>query len=97
MSSKKSICRYIAPECKKNAGIRLKKIKGQICGLQGMLEEDRNCREVLNQLHSVHKALDGVKKVILRNFVEQCASKRMKANVTSKDYDEIMEILFKYS
>jgi len=97
MHKKKPICRYIASENKKEAGIRLRRIEGQIRGLQEMLNDDRNCRDVLNQIVSVEKALEGVKKVILRNFVEQCASKRIKAKGTKEDYDEIMEVIFKYS
>ncbi|WMT58867.1 metal-sensitive transcriptional regulator [Truepera radiovictrix] len=52
---------------------RLKRIEGQVRGLQRMIEEERDCREVLTQLSGVRSALDAASDVILETYLEKCA------------------------
>ncbi|MDR1831269.1 MAG: metal-sensing transcriptional repressor [Fusobacteriaceae bacterium] len=49
--------------------LRLKRIEGQIRGVIHMIEEDRHCDDVLNQIASVKAALNGVSKVILETHI----------------------------
>lgn len=51
---------------------RLKRIEGQVRGLQRMIEEERDCREVLTLLAGVQSALDATGDVILESYLEQC-------------------------
>ena len=53
--------------------LRLRRIEGQIRGLQKMVEEDRRCPDILMQVASVQEALKGVSRELVRNHVEQCA------------------------
>jgi len=51
---------------------RLRRIEGQIKGLQRMLREERDCTEITQQLAAVHAALDGVAVGLLTAGLEHC-------------------------
>jgi DNA-binding FrmR family transcriptional regulator len=52
--------------------IRLRRIEGQIRGLQRMVEEGRDCAAILTQLMAVRAALDAVGRAIVREYTESC-------------------------
>ncbi|MEP6956913.1 MAG: metal-sensitive transcriptional regulator [Chthoniobacterales bacterium] len=51
---------------------RMKRIAGQVAGVQRMIEEDRYCVDILNQISAVRSALDAVGVALLTNHVECC-------------------------
>jgi DNA-binding FrmR family transcriptional regulator len=53
---------------------RLRRIEGQIRGLQRMLEDERDCEAVLTQLMAARAALDRVGLLVVNNYVRQCMS-----------------------
>lgn len=65
---------------KKEALARLKKIEGQIRGLEKMVEGKRYCVDILNQVAAVRRALDGVSMVLMKRHVQTCVSSAIKAN-----------------
>lgn len=75
---------------------RLSRIEGQTRGVARMLEEQRPCVEVLQQLASVQAALRGVTKDVLRNYLERCASDAIRSGDTTV-YDELMETIYKFA
>ena len=54
---------------------RLKRIEGQIRGLQKMVAEERECESVITQLAAVRSAIDGVGALVLNNYITICAPK----------------------
>lgn len=74
---------------------RLNRIEGQVRGISKMIEEQRACIQVLQQLASVQAALKGVTKEVLRNYLERCATDAIKSDDT-KVYDELMEAIYKF-
>ena len=54
---------------------RLKRIEGQIRGLQKMVVEERECESIVTQLAAVRSAIDGVGALILNNYIKICAPK----------------------
>jgi len=52
--------------------MRLKRIEGQIRGIQKMIGEDRSCENVVTQLAATRSAIDGVGSLILNNFMKIC-------------------------
>ncbi len=63
---------------------RLRRIEGQVRGLQKMIDEERYCADVLVQIASVQEALRGVGKVLLHNHLTHCAT----AAIRSGDPDD---------
>jgi CsoR family transcriptional regulator, copper-sensing transcriptional repressor len=52
--------------------VRLRRVEGQVRGLQRMLEDDRYCIDVLTQISSVTRALQGVAIELLDDHVRHC-------------------------
>lgn len=75
---------------------RLGRIEGQVRGVSRMLDEQRPCIEVLQQLASAQAALRGVTKEVLRNYLERCASDAIRSDDPGI-YDELMEAIYKFA
>jgi len=54
--------------------VRLRRIEGQVRGLQRIIEERRNCEEVITQLIAVRAALDRVGIIALQRHIDECVS-----------------------
>ena len=77
---------------------RLKRIEGQVRGIQKMVEADRYCADVLVQISAVHEALRGVGRELMRNHLKHCATAAMKGTVARADAmnDEILDLMYKH-
>lgn len=82
-----------------DAEARLKRIAGQVAGLQRMLSEDRYCVDVLLQVAAVRAALAEVGKVVLTNHVHTCLTDAVKSGA-SRDQraklDELIDVFSRY-
>jgi len=70
MDSSSSIRGYTAT--KPELGNRLRRIEGQVRGIEKMVEEDRYCIDVLTQISAVQAALDKVALGLLAGHAEHC-------------------------
>jgi len=52
---------------------RLKRIEGQVRGLQKMVSEERECESIVTQLAAVRSAIDSVGALVLNNYIKICA------------------------
>jgi len=78
---------------------RLRRIAGQIEGIAHMLEEDRDCVDVLLQIGSARAALGQAGKLVLQAHVETCVSEALvsgKAADRKQKLDELMEVFARY-
>jgi len=88
----------VDPALKDAALNRLRRIEGQVRGLQRMIEEERYCADVLTQVSSVHEALRGVARILFRNHLEHCAASAIRSGdpaQTDAMYDELVELLYR--
>jgi DNA-binding FrmR family transcriptional regulator len=78
---------------------RLRRIEGQVRGLQRMVEEDRYCTDTLTQISSVHEALRSVARELMRNHLKHCAAMAIKSSDADAEamYDELVEMMHKHS
>lgn len=76
---------------------RLKRIEGQVRGLQKMVEDDRYCADIMTQISSVHEALRAVGRELMKNHLRHCATKAIKAGDEQAGamYDEIVDLMYK--
>ena len=86
----------VDPEIKARNLTRLRRIEGQVRGLQKMIEEDRYCADVLTQISSVHEALRSVGKALMRNHLKHCATAAIKDG-NAEIYDELLDLMYKHS
>jgi DNA-binding FrmR family transcriptional regulator len=82
-------------ELQKDLQDRLSRIEGQVRGVARMLEGQRLCLEVLQQLASIQAALKGVTRTVLRNYLERCATDAIRSG-DDAIYDELMEAIYKF-
>ena len=77
---------------------RLRRIEGQVRGLQRMVEGDRYCADILVQISAVHEALRGVGRELMRNHLRHCATSAMKGTESQAAamHDEILELMYKH-
>ena len=88
----------VDPEIKHSIGTRLRRIEGQVRGLQKMVEEERYCADVLMQLSSVQEALRGVGRTLLHNHLKYCVTEAIRAQEPEHAdamYEELMELMYK--
>ena len=83
---------------RENITTRLSRIEGQVRGLKRMVDDDRYCGDILDQIHSVQKALKAVGRAITRNHLETCVTDAIRSgdeSAAQESYDEIMGLLEK--
>jgi len=88
---------HMDAEKKKAVQQRLRRIEGQIRGLQRMVDEDRYCGDILNQIASAQQALRSTGKIITRNHLETCVTDALRSGnpaAAERTYDEIMDLLY---
>ncbi len=59
---------------------RLKRIEGQLRGLQKMVAEERECESIVTQLAAVRSAIDSVGALVLNNYIKFCTPKGRKSD-----------------
>ena len=75
---------------------RLRRIEGQVGGLQRMVAEDRYCIDVLTQIAAVRAALHKVEEQVLRDHVSHCVADAFAAGDTDaqrRKVDELVDTL----
>ena len=87
----------VEPEIRDANLTRLRRVEGQIRGIQKMVEEDRYCADILVQLSAVQEALRSVGRELLRNHLHHCASSAIrKGGEDAKEvYDELIDLMYK--
>ena len=78
---------------------RLRRIEGQIRGIQKMVEQDRYCVDILTQTSAVIAALHGVEDLVMENHLNTCVADAMKSddpNQKTEKIDEMMTVISKF-
>jgi CsoR family transcriptional regulator, copper-sensing transcriptional repressor len=87
----------VDPELKEANRNRLRRIEGQIRGLQKMVEDDRYCADIITQVASVQEALRGVARNLMRNHLHRCAAQALRSTKKAESeamYDELLELIY---
>src|SRR5271163_887590 len=88
----------IEPAIKASNLRRLRRIEGQVRGLQRMVEEDRYCADILTQVSSAQEALRAVARALMRNHLSHCATHAITTGTAQEReamYDELLDIIYK--
>jgi DNA-binding FrmR family transcriptional regulator len=77
---------------------RLRRIEGQVRGLQRMVEEERYCADILTQISSVQEALRSVGRELVRNHLKHCATVAIRSGDEGAEamYDEVVDMMFRH-
>ena len=76
---------------------RLRRIEGQIRGLQRMVDEERYCADIMIQITSVQEALRAVGRELMRNHLKHCGSAAIRGGDEQAEamYDEIIDLMYR--
>ena len=80
-----------------NALTRLKKIEGQIRGIQKMIENEGYCIDVINQITAAEKALNRVSLAVMKGHLETCVSDAIQSGNSSEKIDELIDTLYRFT
>ena len=108
MSSHSASARIAAPAhalhvdeaAKRQLLLRLRRIEGQVRGLQRMVGEERYCPEVMEQISAVQESLRGVGRILLRNHLRHCVAGAIRSGDKARSrrmYDELAALFFKHA
>lgn len=75
---------------------RLNKMEGQVRGIRRMVEEDRYCVDVLQQIASLRSAADAVSQILLEDHVRGCVSQGIRGGDGDAHIGEVMEVIRRY-
>jgi DNA-binding FrmR family transcriptional regulator len=73
--------------------VALKRIEGQVRGVQGMIEDRKYCIDILNQIHAIKGALGRVEEKILEKHLQHCVAEAVRGSSEKKKQQKLGEIL----
>ncbi len=79
---------------------RLKRIEGQVKGVQKMVEEERYCVDILVQVSAIRSAINKVGSIILENHIKGCVTDSLKnddTELTEETIKELMDTISKFT
>lgn len=78
--------------------LRLRKMEGQLKGIRRMVEQDKYCVDVLNQLYSIIAGTQKVATIIMRDHIQGCVKNAITRDDHSDDYvNELVEVVERYT
>ena len=89
----------VDPAIKARNRTRLRRIEGQVRGIQQMVEDERYCADVLTQISAVQEALHAVSRELMRNHLKHCASAAIRGTPEAADamVDELTELMYRHA
>ena len=80
--------------------LRLRRVEGQVRGVQKMVEEERYCPDVLTQMSAIHQSLRAVERILMKNHLQHCTTEALRsgdARKAERTYDEITELFYRHA
>lgn len=75
---------------------RLKKIEGQVRGVAKMVENEKYCIDIINQIAAAKNALDGVARIIMKKHVESCVTQAILEGRAEEKIEELIAAVYKH-
>jgi DNA-binding FrmR family transcriptional regulator len=86
----------VDPEIKSSNLKRLRRIEGQVRGLQRLVTEERYCADIMVQISSVQEALRAVGRALMKNHLRHCASDAIRDKAPGRAetmYGELLSLM----
>jgi CsoR family transcriptional regulator, copper-sensing transcriptional repressor len=77
---------------------RLRRVEGQVRGIQKMIAEDRYCADILVQVSAVQAALQSVSRELMRNHLRHCAARAVQQGKEEAHqvFDEVVDLIYRH-
>jgi DNA-binding FrmR family transcriptional regulator len=76
---------------------RLRRIEGQIKGIQKMIDDEQFCGDILIQIAAVRSALNNAGGLILENYMHKCLRPDPEGKINEEDLNKLIEVMIKYT
>ncbi len=86
----------IDEKAKRDTLERLKKIAGQVGGIERMVDKERYCIDIINQITAAKRALDQTALIIMKKHIETCVSEAIKKDNSRDKIDELLDTVDKF-
>ena len=73
--------------------VALRRIEGQIRGVQKMIESRKYCIDILNQIYAIKGALARVEEKVLEKHFQHCVTEAVEGNSKQEKLDEILKLI----
>ena len=83
-------------DLRKSVISRLRRIEGQVRGVQRMIEEEADCGEILNQIAAIKSAVNHAGIVIFENHARQCINKSLNETDQDQSFEEIVRVMSRF-
>jgi len=81
---------------KKDVMARMKRIEGQVRGIQRMIEEGKECVDILVQVRAVRSALRSATNQIMRRYLLRCNEAAIQSGDPTAQYEKLMKLVSDY-
>lgn len=78
---------------KKDVMARMKRIEGQVRGIQRMIEEGKECEDILVQVRAVRSALRSATTQIMRRYMLRCSEQAVKSGDAKAQYEKLLKLV----
>lgn len=75
---------------------RLRRIEGQVKGIQRMVEGGQTCNDILIQIAAIRAAINKVGGIILENYSKECIIKSAQNDFKDNNIDSMIETILKF-
>ena len=82
--------------CRNEVLQRLARVEGHVRGIKKMVEEERECPDILLQIAAVRTSLDKVGKILLEDHIESCLSSAVRQGRVERYVTDLKEALSKF-
>jgi len=87
-------------EAQEDMLLRLRRIEGQVRGVQKMVESQRYCPDILVQMSAIHQSLRSVERILMKDHLQHCASEALRSGdekQAQRTYNELTELFYKHA
>jgi len=78
---------------KKNVLSRMKRIEGQVRGIQRMIDDGKECEDILVQVRAVRSALQSANKLILKRYMLKCHAETVDSENQEESLEKFIKVL----
>jgi len=85
---------------RKGLVLRLRRVEGQVRGVQKMVEEDRYCPDLLVQMSAIHESLRAVERILMKDHLQHCATEALRSGddkQAQRTYNELTELFYRHA
>ncbi len=75
---------------------RLKRIEGQVRGVQRMIEEEADCSEILNQIAAIKSAVHQAGVIIFESHAQDCIARSLQQGKSDQSFEEMVKVMGRF-